>query len=111
MSPSLQAGAVEARPEEIAMIVGILRGALPPGAKVWVFGSRAKKRARRGSDLDLAVDAGRRLSAAEAAALAEAFEESALAYEVDIVDLHAVSESFAALIRSDRLELALEAAS
>jgi len=34
------------------IVLEILREHLPQGAKVWVFGSRATRRARRYSDLD-----------------------------------------------------------
>ena len=73
---------------------GLLRAHLPSAAAVWVFGSRATGRARRYSDLDLAIDAGRRLTIDETATLREAFEESDLPYRVDIVDWNTVNEGF-----------------
>jgi len=48
----------------------ILAANLPHDAKVWVFGSRATGRARRYSDLDLAIDAGRPVTLDELAQLA-----------------------------------------
>ena len=63
-------------------------------------------RARRYSDLDLAIDAGRRLTSDEAATLREAFEECDLPYRVDIVDWHAIDERFRRLIEAERVALA-----
>jgi type I restriction enzyme S subunit len=83
----------------------ILRANLPAGSKTWVFGSRATGRARRYSDLDLAIDAGRRLSLDETATLAEAFSASDLPYRVDVVDWHVVDKTFRAIIAGERLPL------
>ena len=64
-------------------VLNILRAHLPASAKLWVFGSRATGRARRYSDLDLAIDIGRPMTLDETAALAEAFSDSDLPYRVD----------------------------
>src|SRR6202030_4701081 len=53
------------------LVLNILRANLPKSTKVWVFGSRATGRARRYSDLDLAIDAGRPVRLDEIAELAE----------------------------------------
>jgi predicted nucleotidyltransferase len=88
------------RPHDLAAVRAILAAHLPADALVWVFGSRANGRARRGSDLDLAVDAGRVLSREEASDLAYAFEESDLPYTVDVVDLRQITPAFRAAIDS-----------
>jgi predicted nucleotidyltransferase len=85
-------------PEHRRIVLQVLAEHLPLRCKVWVFGSRAIGRARRYSDLDLAIDAGRRLTLDEAAILCEAFEESDLPYPVDIADWHAIDERFRRLI-------------
>ncbi len=90
--------------EELALVQKILRETIP-GAKVWVFGSRANGTTRRGSDLDLAIDAGAPLPFSMAVHLADAFEEAPLAYTVDLVDLHNISPEFRALIDARRLPL------
>jgi predicted nucleotidyltransferase len=76
---------------ELALVQKILRDELP-AAKVWAFGSRTKGTTRRGSDLDIAVDNGTKLPSSIAAHLADAFEEAPLAYRVDIVDLHSITD-------------------
>ena len=89
MSATLALGAAEA-----AIVRDILRAHLPPGARVWAFGSRATGRAKPYSDLDLAIDAGRALTLDELAALGEAFSDSDLAWKVDLVDWRAAEAGF-----------------
>lgn len=96
---------VDIRPKDIEIVRSILRRNLPEDASVWVFGSRAQGKARRGADLDLALDAGRPLSKSESYALADAFEQSDLPYTVDVVDLRTVTESFKAIIEAEKVLL------
>jgi predicted nucleotidyltransferase len=98
---------LDMRPGDLATVRSILRGALGSEARVWVFGSRAKGVARRGSDLDLAVDAGRPLTLHDLAVLREAFDQSDIPYAVDVVDCRSIDASFALLIERDRIELDL----
>jgi len=96
---------VTIRPVDLARAWGALREGLPETAVVWVFGSRATGTARRASDLDLAIDAGRPLTRKETGTLLDAFEESDLPYTVDVVDLHTVAPSFRAIIERDKRRL------
>lgn len=88
------------------IVLDILDAHLPAAAAVWAFGSRVSGRARPYSDLDLAIDAGRRLTIDETSLLREAFDESDLPYRVDIVDWQAISPDFRSLIATDRQLLA-----
>jgi predicted nucleotidyltransferase len=88
------------------LVLAILGANLPDGVTAWVFGSRATGRARRYSDLDLAIDAGRPLTLDEAARLAEAFSESDLPYRVDLIDWHGIDDRFRQLIAAERVALA-----
>ena len=87
------------------LVLRILAAHLPKGRVAWVYGSRATGRARPLSDLDLAIDAGHRLTLDELAELAEAFTESDLPYKVDIVDWHGIDQRFRQLIMAERREL------
>ncbi|HEV7997403.1 MAG TPA: nucleotidyltransferase domain-containing protein [Stellaceae bacterium] len=87
------------------LVLSILAAHLPQGSMAWVFGSRASGRARPLSDLDLAIDAGRRLTLDEIAELAEAFTESDLPYRVDVVDWRGIDERFRQTIAAERQEL------
>ena len=84
------------------LVLNILRANVPESAKAWVFGSRATGRARRYSDLDMAIDAGRRLSLDEIARLREAFSDSDLPYKVDLVDWHAIDDRWRQTIAAER---------
>ncbi len=92
------------RPKDLAIVRAIL-AALPQGAKAWVFGSRPRGEARRASDLDLAIDAGRPLKRAESVELASALEESDLPYRVDVADMHALGAAFRQRVEGERIAL------
>jgi type I restriction enzyme S subunit len=92
-------------PDHHRVVLDILGANLPQGSKVWVFGSRTTGRARRYSDLDLAIDAGRLLALDELAILGEAFSESDLPYRVDLIDWQAIDERFRQLIAAERVSL------
>ena len=87
------------------LVLNILRMHLPPSTKAWVFGSRATGRARRYSDLDLAIDAGRPLALDEIAGLTEAFSDSDLPYKVDIIDWHNIDARWRQTILAERVAL------
>jgi uncharacterized protein len=100
------AAALDLAPEQQRIVLDILIANLPPSSAVWVFGSRATAgRARRYSDLDLAIDAGRRLTLDDFARLAEAFEDSDLPFTVDIVDWRAIGDHFRQIIAEQRIPL------
>jgi predicted nucleotidyltransferase len=100
------AHSIDVTPEHRRIVVDILDAHLPAGTAVWAFGSRVTGRARRYSDLDLAIDAGRKLTLDETAILRESFDECDLPYRVDIVDWHAIGDDFRRLIASGRVPLA-----
>ena len=74
-----------------------------PAHEVWAFGSRARRTARKFSDLDLCVVAQQPLSLSLKALLAEDFAESDLPWKVDVVDWAATGETFRKIIESDRV--------
>jgi len=91
-------------PAELTLVQNILREKIP-NARIWVFGSRAKGTARRGSDLDLAIDAGAPLLPSITGPLADALENAPLPYTVDLVDLHTTNPTFTALIDAEKIPL------
>jgi predicted nucleotidyltransferase len=101
---------LDVRPEDLATVRSILQRTLGSDARAWAFESRAKGRARRGSDLDLAIDAGRTLGLHDMAVLNTAFDDSDPPYAVDVVDWRSIDASFAAIIERDRVELDLDGA-
>jgi len=87
------------------LVLNIIRTNLPQGTKAWVFGSRATGRARRYSDLDLALDAGRQMTLDEIARLTEAFSDSDLPHRVDLVDWHDIDDRWRQTIMAERVAL------
>jgi type I restriction enzyme S subunit len=85
-------------PAHLAIVREILQAHLPPASRIWAFGSRAGGRVKPYSDLDLLIDAGRRLTSAESVDLADAFTESDLPWKVDVIDRHTTSASFLQVI-------------
>ena len=83
---------------ELAEVRAILDAYLPPEYSASAFGSRAGGKPKPWSDLDIVLDGPAALPLTVLAALAEAFDESALPWKVDIVDRHAVSEAFGKII-------------
>ncbi|MBI2094700.1 MAG: nucleotidyltransferase domain-containing protein [Candidatus Omnitrophica bacterium] len=76
-----------------------------PEYDVYAFGSRVAGKARKASDLDLAVMTDEPLPALRVADLREAFSESDLPFKVDLVDWAGAKEDFKKLIRQNRLKI------
>ncbi len=93
--------ALDIEPEHLAQIRAILGIYLPADVDVLVFGSRARGRAKRFSDLDLALKGKARLDPDLIGKLADAFETSSLPWRVDLVDYHALTPEFLDAIRAD----------
>jgi predicted nucleotidyltransferase len=87
--------------DHLEMVLAILKKHLPD-REVWVFGSRAKGKAKRYSDIDLCVIGDAPLSLTELAGLSDDFSESDLPYKVDVVDWATTSDSFREIIKRDK---------
>ena len=87
-------------PHEARIVLDILEARVPDRT-VWIFGSRAKNRARRRSDLDLAIGGSDRLPLELYLDLKEDFLQSDLPYFVDLVDLYDVTPEFKRRIEPD----------
>ena len=91
--------------EHRAQALEIIRRRLPT-ARVWVYGSRAKGRARRYSDLDLMLDDhGRPIAASVMGNLDEDFDESDLPIIVELHDMAQTDTKFLARVQKDFLLL------
>ncbi len=84
------------------LVVDLLKKHLPSDAMVWVFGSRANRKPKPFSDLDLAIDVGHPLPYSTLLDLKQDFEESELPYKVDLVDRHTLTPSFGERVDDDR---------
>ena len=96
---------IDLSPEHRAQVLDIIRRRLPD-ARIWVYGSRAKGRARRYSDLDLMLDnRGKPVSIRVMGDLDEDFDESNLPIIVDLHDLALTDAAFLARVGKDFLPL------
>ncbi len=74
-----------------------------PARQVWAFGSRATRKAKTFSDLDLVVIGEQPLPIEESAALADEFSQSDLPWKVDVVDWATTSATFRQVIERDKV--------
>jgi predicted nucleotidyltransferase len=88
---------IDLTPEALALVQEIL-AAQVPDAEVLAYGSRVTGTAIPTSDLDIAVRGAARLSLRSLRTLEEAFEESDLPIQVDVVDWHRLTDSFRAVV-------------
>jgi len=98
---------IDVEAPDLRTVVEILRKHLPT-RKIVAFGSRFTGRAKRFSDLDLAIlgdDPVPSSVLAALAALADEFDESTLPFKVDLVDWATTAESFRNVIRRDAVTL------
>jgi hypothetical protein len=79
----------------------VLQGLGGRRARVYVFGSQARGDAWRGSDIDIAIDAGEPLPQELLAELAGALEESDILPRVDLVDLSSAGPSLRRRVREE----------
>jgi len=80
------------------IVLGALAGC---DVRVYLFGSCATGRIRRGSDIDVAIDPRSPVPAARLSELREQLEESEVPYDVDIVDLSAASPELRATVERE----------
>ena len=96
-------GKIDISPEQLAIVQGILKDHLPKGTLAWAFGSRVTWTAKPFSDLDIALEGTAPLAPEVLIDLEEAFEASDLPWKVDVIDLHAVSPEFRAIVERQRV--------
>jgi predicted nucleotidyltransferase len=70
-----------------------LLNALYPGVKIYLFGSRARGTAKPFSDIDLAIDTGKKLTFIEIAIAKNVIDALNMPITVDVVDMHSIPES------------------
>ena len=91
---------IDLNPNHLATVKAILAEHVPE-CEIRAFGSRVTWTAKDYSDLDLAVVGEGPVDWRTLGRLKEAFEESDLPMQVDVLDWHAISESFRNVIERD----------
>jgi type I restriction enzyme S subunit len=95
---------IDIRPEHWEIVRRILEKHVPD-KEIWGFGSRATRKAREYSDLDLAIISKEPLPFSVLGALAEDFSDSDLPWKVDVLDWATTSEAFRTIIARDQVTL------
>ncbi len=74
-----------------------------PECKVYLFGSRARLDHSQGSDIDLALDAGKKIDFKIILDLYNKIEDTNVPLTVDLVDLHSVDSDFKKRIDREKI--------
>jgi len=69
-----------------------LISALFPNTKIYLFGSRARGNHAQWSDIDIALDAGKRIPSEDVGEIISVLEGTNLPYKIEVVDIHHVSD-------------------
>jgi predicted nucleotidyltransferase len=72
-----------------------------PSVKIYLFGSRARGDYKSTSDIDIALDAGKKIDLYTLSLIKEEIEESSIPFTVDVVDLYTASGDFKKNILKD----------
>lgn len=92
------------QPDELTIVLKIIKKHVPR-ERVAVFGSRANGKAKKMSDLDLAVMTAAPLPNRALVAMKDDFSESKLPFRVDILDWSVISNEFKKAIEKDLVEI------
>lgn len=82
------------------IIMDIIKKYLPT-VRIYLFGSRARGDYAAESDIDIALDAGKKIDQYKLGQIKEEIEESTIPFTVDVVDLYNISEDFKKNILKD----------
>ena len=72
-------------------LIAIIHSYLP-GAKIYLFGSRATRKEKEGSDIDIAIDIGKKIDHTIYLKIVGEIAESNIPMEVDVVDFLEANE-------------------
>lgn len=96
---------LDIRPDHLWQVKSVLREHLPPGVKVFAFGSRAKWTTRNSSDLDICLKGENALPDKALSRIDIDLEESVIPYKVDVIDWNRITPEFQANIKDDLAEI------
>jgi type I restriction enzyme S subunit len=95
---------IDISPDNWDIVQGTLNTYLPHH-EVWAFGSRATRKAKKYSDLDIVIVRDTPLDHSLMASLIEHFQESSLPFKVDVVDWAVTDEHFRKVIEAEKVIL------
>lgn len=76
--------------EEYQTKIITLISALLPKVKIYLFGSRAREKNHETSDIDIALDAGEKMTLVDVGEVREILNATNIPYKIDVVDFHRV---------------------
>jgi len=83
-------------------IIAII-SALIPEAKIYLFGSRARGKHSEWSDVDLALDSGKKLSSTDVGEIIDVLKGTNIPFKIEVVDMYAVSGDMRQSIEDERV--------
>jgi predicted nucleotidyltransferase len=89
--------------QEVHQKVVSLIKALIPQAKIYLFGSRARGDYHDRSDIDIALDAGEKLTRRTVGEARDVLEASNILYRIDIVDLNNIPAELKSVILKEAI--------
>ena len=90
--------------KQIQNILKIIKSTLPH-TKIYAFGSRVTGKARKYSDLDLALDNGKDIELSRLMELKERLSETDIPFVIDLIDYQSISLAFKKIIDRDKKKL------
>ena len=73
--------------------------------KIYVFGSRATGKAKKYSDLDVALMSDTKIDGNKMSEIIIKLEDTTIPYKVDVIDLREISETFKKCIENDLIQI------
>jgi len=86
--------------EEKKLMVELLT-ALFPDSKIYLFGSRARKDYKESSDIDIAIDIGRKMTIQELSRAKNVLEGLNIPEKIDVVDMQSIPENLKTIILTE----------
>lgn len=80
------------RPEDCYVEIFTIVRRFFPKARVYLFGSRSRKKGRAGSDIDIAIDNSSPVDFFQLLRLKSKLEETNIPYKIDVVDVQTVQD-------------------
>ena len=87
-------------------IIKIIK-AFYPNAHIYLFGSYARGKAHQGSDIDIAIDTGKRLNLHEWQFLWNLLDALPTAQKIDLIDIHRIPDDMRESILKEGIEWTL----
>lgn len=78
---------------------------LDDNLEIYVFGSRATGKARQYSDVDIALKLNEKIDTNKISKINIELENTTIPYEVDVIDLNSISDSFKKCIEKDLIKV------